>query len=158
MTDKLIIISYTEYARFSVLKWNPEKNNYIEMKRSVLKTIGSTRAYFISTMKKSKYVKLQFFCVIKRDLIRVQLNDIAVIKLNGHLHPKEMLYRGESDVIDYEQIDQIYIAILFKDYISIIDQFTQSILCTYKFQIPVRCVVLSPHFEVGNLPLVAILD
>ncbi len=77
MTELIIIIGYTEYARFSVLKWNPTKNNYIEIKRSVLKTIGSTRKYFVSNMKKSKYVKLQFFCVIKRDLLRVQLNDLA---------------------------------------------------------------------------------
>jgi hypothetical protein len=71
ISEKIIIIGYSEYARFSILKWNPEKKMYIEIKRSVLKRIGSTRQYCIVNMKKSKFVKLQIFCVINRDLIRV---------------------------------------------------------------------------------------
>ena len=51
----ILIYGYLEYARFSVFRW--EGGRYLERKRELLKSMGSTKNLCITNLKKSRYVK-----------------------------------------------------------------------------------------------------
>ena len=96
----MLICGYAEYARFSVLDW--DGNKYIEKKRALLKTVGRTKHFIITTLKKSKFVKMQFYCVINKDLCRVTLDYQMHGKAAGMVHPKDTLFRGEFNIVDFK--------------------------------------------------------
>ncbi len=56
-----------------------------------------------------------------KDICRVQLDLVGEQKYTHSLHPMDILFRGEFDVIDYELVDQIYIAVLFPGQVYIFD-------------------------------------
>jgi hypothetical protein len=135
LTDDMIVFGYSEYARISVYQWDPTgslknlfKNMkplpkgtgsgyYRETKRTVLKTIGCTKKWCIKKIKRNPNVKHQFFCSSRNDLMRVSLD----MQSNHRIHPNDIVFRGELDIMDFVQVDSIYIAIMMPCKIFIVD-------------------------------------
>lgn len=157
LSEDLIIMGYSAFSRFSVYQWDPKKKQasplggYAEVKRSVVKTIGSTRSWVIKNIKRSRWVKHQFFCSTKGDLLRVNLDMTPSKKV----HPNDILFRGETEILDYQLVDSIYIAILFQYHVYVIDQYTEQIVSVFKdMTYPQKSLLLGPGFEVDVLPLI----
>ena len=148
-----VVFAYIEYARFSVFKW--ENGKYLERQRELLKSIGKTKHYCVRNLKKNLFTKWQFFGMIARDLVRVQLDLNNLERNPRHIYPKHILFRGEYEIMDYTLIDQIYISIMLPGQVYLVDQFTEQVLSVFiEFQCPQRVLVLSPKFEIGILPLI----
>jgi hypothetical protein len=104
MGDDMVICGFNEFTRLSVFTWDSKR--YIESKRTLMKTIGSTRHFVVTQLKKSKFQKHQFYCVINKDVCRVNLDVNGVYtKMPGSIHPKDVLFRGEFNIVDYQVID-----------------------------------------------------
>jgi hypothetical protein len=98
-----VVFAYIEYARFSVFKW--ENGKYLERQRELLKSIGKTKHYCVRNLKRNKFTKWQFFGMIARDLVRVQLDLNNLERNPRHIYPKHILFRGEYEIMDYTLID-----------------------------------------------------
>jgi hypothetical protein len=54
---------------------------------------------------------MQFFCTAKGDLLRVNCLDMAPAH-SKKVHPNDILFRGETEILDYQLIDPIFIGVL----------------------------------------------
>jgi hypothetical protein len=94
--------------------------------RCLLKRKGATKQFKVTNIKRSPNKRYEFFCTINKDVCRVTL-DLAhefVDELTS-LHPKDTIFRGEFDIVDYQIIDQIYIVVLLPAQIFIVDYLTE---------------------------------
>ena len=71
------------------------------------------------------------------------------------IYPKDLIFRGEYEIVDYQFIDRVHIAVLLPGQAFIVDQLTESVIsaCT-NFSVPQRTLILSPLFECNFLPLI----
>ena len=100
--------------------------------RCRLKKSGETKHFIVTNLKKSKLAKYQFYCNISKDVCRVTLDfEAKNADWNKKLHPKDTLFRGEVDVVDYQVIENLYLIVLLPSSIFVVDQLTEQILYVY---------------------------
>jgi hypothetical protein len=98
--ENMIVCGYQVHAKFQLFRWNGEK--YIEYMRCRLKKSGETKHFIVTNLKKSKLAKYQFYCNITKDVCRVTLDfEAKTVDWNRKVHPKDTLFRGEVEVVDY---------------------------------------------------------
>jgi hypothetical protein len=82
------------------------------------------------------------------DLKGIHVDDVYA------LHPKTTLFRGEYDVVDYQVINDIYVAILLPAQVFIVEQLTEQVLSIFTGYTELQSIlILSPCFEYASLPL-----
>jgi hypothetical protein len=146
------------HGKFQLFRWNGSK--YIEYMRYRLKKSGETKHFMVQNLKKAKYCKNQFYCQIKKDVCRVTLDfEGKLVDWNRRLHPKDVLFRGECDLIDYEVIENLYLVVQLPSSIFVVDQLTEQVLYVFsEFKEPQRTLVISPLFEIGIAPIVMVQE
>lgn len=72
-------------------------------------------------MKQSKDNEVAMFAIIGRDLIRFKLSDINRHFDQKERMPSDLVFRDECRVVDYEQVDQLYVAVMSEKRMCIVD-------------------------------------
>ena len=83
----------------------------------------SYRNNMVDNMKYCRFKPNFFFAVIRRDLLRINFNDL----LPSNDSNSEILFRSDrvsKTILDYKQPDEIKILILTEFQVAMIDQFT----------------------------------
>jgi hypothetical protein len=52
-------------------------------------------------------------------------------RFTRYIYPKDIIFRGEFEIQDYDFIDHIYIAILLPGQVYIVDQYTEQVLSAF---------------------------
>ncbi len=125
LEEGIVVVGHLEYAQYHIVKWNQSKLQYEEIDKARFKKSGDTRRQAIRLIKRSKFKHHQIFFSAVRDICRVNFNLAKPHRIIGddphEIHPIDILFRGDQNVMDYEELNEVHIAVMFKTKFYIFD-------------------------------------
>ena len=110
--------------------------------------------YAVEKLKPSKTNPKHFYAIVRKDLIRVNLDDLFHFEKQGC---GKILFRADitsHEIYDYQQLDEVRIAVLANYQLSIINQLTVEPLVHYRsFTEHQKHLILYPSFTLEAMPL-----
>ncbi|TNV80824.1 hypothetical protein FGO68_gene13659 [Halteria grandinella] len=177
LTDEILLMGYSQYARVIAFIWVPlnmilkkltqttykleypnappvvgrDSGVYKQVLKTLLKTMGQTKHWNISIIRRNPWVKNQFLCASKNDCLRVNLDTTNPYRS----HPNDIVFRAEHEITDFKLVDQIILIVMVRQSsIFLVDQFTEQILAVIKdFKSAPDRLYLGPDFELDTMPL-----